>query len=167
MPGPGQKTQPQKRQKKLTEYAVQLREKQATRNNYGLRETQFRLYFNKALKFRGQTGMVLLQLLERRIDNVIFRAGLAKTRSQARQLISHRHFALNGTRVNVPSIMVKQGDLILAHKKETISVSEDTKPADWLKVDAKTMKITVERLPEEADLPIEFDTQKIIEFYSR
>lgn len=162
-----QQRAPQRRQKKVSEYGQQLQEKQKTRNAYGLREAQFRRYFEQASKFRGQTGMVLLQLLERRIDNVIFRAGLAKTRSQARQLISHRHFSLNGKRVNIPSIMVKVGDVIIAHKVSTITTEAEAKPAEWLKVDAKKAHITVKQLPEETDLPIEFDTQKIIEFYSR
>ncbi|HSX42019.1 MAG TPA: 30S ribosomal protein S4 [Candidatus Saccharimonadales bacterium] len=162
-----QQRAPQRRQKKQTEYAIQLGEKQKTRNAYELREKQFRGYFNQAAKFRGQTGTVLLQLLERRLDNAIFRAGLAKTRSQARQLVSHRHFRVNGKRVDIPSILVKVGDEIEAHKRTTITHEAELKPADWLKVDAKKATFKVERLPEEADLPIEFDTQKIIEFYSR
>ncbi len=167
--GPGQQQRaPQRtRQKKLTEYAVQLNEKQKTRNAYELREKQFRGYFNQAAKFRGQTGTVLLQLLERRLDNTIFRAGLAKTRSQARQLVSHRHFSVNGKRVNVPSILVKVGDEVAVNKKEKLTHEPDIKPADWLKVDSKKAAFTVTALPAESDLPIEFDTQKIIEFYSR
>ncbi len=166
--GQGQNRQTSgRRQKKLTEYGVQLKEKQRTRGAYGLRERQFRGYFTQASKFRGQTGIVLLQLLERRLDNVIFRAGLARTRAQARQFISHRHFAINGHRVTVPSMLVGSGEVITFKKSELISPLEEVKPAPWLKVDAKAGKISVNHLPSEADLPIEFDTQKIIEFYSR
>lgn len=158
---------PNRRQKKITEYGAQLQEKQKTRNAYELREKQFRLYFNRANKFRGQTGQVLLQLLERRLDNAIFRSGLAKTRAQARQMVSHRRFSLNGERVNIASIQLKPGDVVAACKPEAITAVPELKPADWLKVDDKKKAFTVKHLPEKADLPIEFDTQKIIEFYSR
>lgn len=156
----------QRRPRKLTEYGTQLVEKQKTRNAYGLREAQFRRYFSQAAKFRGKTGEMLLQTLERRIDNVLFRAGLTRSRAQARQLINHRHFTLNGRRVSIPSTLVNVKDVIAPHK--SYEAPEETQPiADWLKVDKKGNKVTVERLPEGADLPLEFDTQKIIEFYSR
>lgn len=162
-----QKTQQRGRQRKLTEYAIQLQEKQKTRNAYGLREAQFRRYFNAAAKFRGQTGTLLLQTLERRIDNVLFRAGIAKTRSQARQLVNHRHFKVNGQRVGIPSILVNEGDIIEPHKKGEVEFYPETMPVEWLKVDKKTAQVKILRLPGATDLPIEFDTQKIIEFYSR
>lgn len=158
---------PRGRQKKITEYGAQLLEKQKTRNAYGLREKQFRKYFDAASKFSGKTGTVLLQTLERRLDNVIFRSGLAKTRAQARQLVSHRHFVLNGTRVSIASILVKNGDVITPFKAGDVNYNPDVIEVDWLKTDKKSGKITVQRLPENGDLPIEFDTQKIIEFYSR
>lgn len=163
MPQPQQK----QRQRKITEYGQQLQEKQKVRRSYGMREAQFRRYFNTALKFRGQTGEMLLKGLESRIDNVLFRAGLAKTRPQARQLISHRHFSLNGKRITIASLQVKPGDVIKPVKKEEITLNQEIQKAEWLKVDPKTLAITVVRLPETTDLPIEFDTQKIIEFYSR
>lgn len=162
-----QQKQQRARQRKITEYGTQLQEKQKTRNAYGLREAQFRRYYNLAAKFRGQTGQMLLKNLESRLDNVLFRAGLAKTRAQARQLVSHRHFKLNGLRVSIPSIAVKVGDVIEPHKGGEIEFAPETTAADWLKVDKKTGKVTVTRLPEASDLPIEFDTQKIVEFYSR
>ncbi len=166
MPVTQQQKQQRVKQRKITEYGIQLQEKQKTRNSYGMREAQFRRYFNAATKFRGQTGMILLQTLERRLDNVLFRAGLVKTRRQARQLLSHRHFTHNGHRVSIASVLVKEGDIIAPYKAGSIEINTDITPADWLKVD-KTGHTTVKRLPKDTELPIEFDTQKIIEFYSR
>ncbi len=159
--------QKSRRPKKLTEYGQQLVEKQKTKRSYGMREKQFRRYFAIAAKFRGKTGEILLQTLERRLDNVVFRAGLATTRAQARQGISHRHFTLNGQRVSIPSILVNAKDVIAPHKTDDFVYNPEAAIADWLKVDKKTGKIVVERLPESGELPLEFDTQKIIEFYSR
>lgn len=157
----------QTRQRKLSAYGEQLQEKQKTRNAYGLREAQFRRYFNQAAKLRGQTGTMLLQTLERRLDNVIFRAGLAKTRAQARQMVNHRHFSLNGQRVGIPSILVKVGDVIEPYRDLTVELSENLQEISWLKLDKSGRRITIKELPQTVDLPIEFDTQKIIEFYSR
>ncbi len=162
-----QQQQQRTRQKKITEYGAQLQEKQRLRNNYGLREKQFRRYFTLASKQRGQTGRVLLETLERRLDNVLFRAGLALSRAHARQLVSHRHFRLNGHRVNIPSIMVSVGDKIEPHKKELVTIRPETVDMKWLDLDKKTMSVTVKSFPDESELPIEFDTQKVIEFYSR
>lgn len=159
----GQKSRP----KKLTEYGQQLVEKQKTKQAYGLRETQFRRYYNTAAKFRGKTGEMLLQTLERRLDNVLFRAGFAKTRAQARQLVNHRHIILNDVRVSIPSALVSVGDVMRPYKTTNLEFHPEAPEADWLKVDKKTGKIEVKRLPENTDLPIEFDTQKIVEFYSR
>lgn len=157
----------QRRQRKITEYGSQLQEKQRLRNNYGLREKQFRRYFGLASKHRGQTGKALLETLERRLDNVVFRSGLAQSRAHSRQLISHRHFMLNGSRVSIPSIIVNTGDIIEPYKKDGIEIRPETIDLEWLAVDKKALKITVQSLPSEAELPIEFDTQKVIEFYSR
>jgi len=159
--------QTQKRQKKISQYGTQLKEKQSLRNSYGLREEQFRRYFNIAAKFRGQTGMVLLQLLEIRLDNIIFRAGLAKTRAQARQMVSHRHIKLNGQRTSIPSIQVKKGDIVEPYKSGKFEILKEIKAPDFLKVDTKSGKIEVKRLPESDELPLEFDTQKVIEYYSK
>lgn len=167
MPVTQQQKQQRVKQRKITEYGQQLQEKQKTRNSYGLREAQFRRYFDAATKFRGQTGMILLQTLERRLDNVLFRAGLVKTRRQARQLLSHRHFTYNGKRISIASILVKEGDVITPYKIEKVEFNTDVTPADWLKTDKKTGQVTISYLPKESELPIEFDTQKIIEFYSR
>lgn len=172
MPAPQQPNKPggkptNARPKKITEYGQQLQEKQKVRNSYGLREAQFRRYFNQATHFRGQTGEMLLQKLESRLDNVIYRAGLAKTRAQARQLVSHRHIAVNGHRVSVPSLQVTEGDVITPYKVSTLTYNEESSVPKWLKLEKKTLAVTINHLPAMDELPIEFDTQKIIEFYSR
>jgi small subunit ribosomal protein S4 len=166
-PMTGQRPGGNRRQKKITEYGSQLQEKQRLRNNYGMREKQFRRYFELAAKFRGQTGRALLEQLERRLDNVLFRAGLATSRAQARQLVSHKHFRVNGKRVNIPSLTVSVKDIIEPVKKEGLSIRPEAGEYAWLDVDKKTLKVTVKSMPTESDLPIEFDTQKVIEFYSR
>ncbi|MEK7535333.1 MAG: 30S ribosomal protein S4 [Patescibacteria group bacterium] len=155
------------RRRKLTEYGVQLQEKQKTKQAYGLRERQFRLYFQSAAKNRSETGNTLLQTLESRLDNVIFRSGLAISRPQARQLISHRHFSLNGRRVSIPSILVRPGDNIVPHSLKTVHFTPEHGVSPWLDLNKKTLKVTVERLPNNEELPLEFDTQKIVQFYSR
>ena len=153
--------------KKVSDYGLQLKEKQKLRNTYGMRETQFKNFYVLASKFRGQTGQKLLEILEKRLDNVVFRAGLALSRPHARQLVSHRHFLINGVRVNIPSIIVKKGDVIEPYHKEAVTKNPNAGKIDWLKVDKKSNTIKVERDPETTDLPIDFDTQKIVEFYSR
>lgn len=165
----GQQQRPggSRRQKKITEYGSQLQEKQRLRNNYGMREKQFRRYFELASKFRGQTGRALLEQLERRIDNVLFRAGLASSRAHARQLISHKHFKVNGKRVNVASLTVSDNDIIEPVKKGDLSIRPEAGEYTWINVDKKTLAIKIKGSPAESDLPIEFDTQKVIEFYSR
>ncbi|OGD61083.1 hypothetical protein A3A71_02500 [Candidatus Berkelbacteria bacterium RIFCSPLOWO2_01_FULL_50_28] len=155
------------RKRKVTEYGTQLQEKQKARIAYGLREKQFRRYFNQAAKDKAQTGNSLLTLLERRIDNVVFRAGLVQSRAQARQLISHRHFKLNGRRINVASILVTVGDVIEPVSAKDLNLRQDISQTSWLKTDKKTLKVTVESFPSAEELPLEFDTQKIVEFYSR
>lgn len=160
-----QNTKPQ-RAKKLTDYGYQLKEKQSAKRSYGLNEEQFRKYYNAAAKFTGQTGVVLLTKLEKRLDNALYRAGFAISRAQARQLVSHRHVYVNGTRVSIPSIEVKQGDKIQLRDK--IELPEHTKcEVSWIKDDRKKRVFEVVSAPTQDDLPIEFDTQKIIEFYSR
>ncbi|MDO8650147.1 MAG: 30S ribosomal protein S4 [Candidatus Berkelbacteria bacterium] len=159
--------QQQQRRRKITEYGYQLQEKQKAKQAYGLREKQFHLYFASAAKNRSETGNTLLQILESRIDNVIFRSGLAISRPQARQLISHRHFALNGKRVSIPSILVKPGDVITPNTPKTVHFEAERGIAAWLDLNKKSLSITVERLPSADELPLEFDTQKIVQFYSR
>ena len=167
--GQGQQQRPggSRRQKKITEYGSQLQEKQRLRNNYGMREKQFRRYFELASKFRGQTGRALLEQLERRLDNVLFRAGVASSRAHARQLVSHKHFRVNGKRVNVASLTVSDGDVIEPVKKADLTIRPEAGEYTWILVDKKTFTIKIQGSPAESDLPIEFDTQKVIEFYSR
>jgi len=155
------------RQRKTSEYGEQLQEKQKARHAYGLSESQFSKYYKMAAKDRSQTGSTLLRHLETRLDNVIFRAGLSLSRAHARQLVSHKHFKLNGRRVSIPSIAVKAGDVIEPAKPSKIEFNKERLSANWLKVDKKPLKVTITELPAEADLPIEYDTQKIVEYYSR
>lgn len=154
------------RHKKLTEYGQQLVEKQKVRQAYGMREKQFRRYFNTAAKNRQQTGATLLATLERRLDNVIFRTGFALSRKQARQQVAHRHFKLNGLRVSVPSILVKIGDKI-SPVNDKMELLKDSEQLNWLKFNKKSREIEVVAVPDQEDLPLEYDTQKVIEFYSR
>lgn len=153
--------------KKVTEYGAQLQEKQKAKQMYGLRERQFERLYLTASKDKAQTGQTLLRMLESRVDNVLYRAGVASTRSQARQLISHRHFMLNGRRISIPSIAVNPGDKLEPYKIKGLEFKGDGTVNKWLTVDKKALKVTVERLPEGSELPLDFDTQKIVQFYSR
>jgi small subunit ribosomal protein S4 len=167
---PGQHGQ---RRSKATEYGLRLREKQKLRRIYGIVEKQFAGYFDKADHGKGVTGDVLLQLLERRLDNVVFRMGFARTRSEARQLVLHRHFLVNGKRVNVPSFLVHQGDVItVAEKSQSKAVFESSQevasrretPA-W--VEREGLTGTVKMLPEREAVTLPIEEQLIVEFYSR
>lgn len=159
--------------KKSSEYGLQLEEKQKTRFLFGISEKQFRNYFKKASKQSGETGQNLLRFLERRLDNVIYVSQFAVTRMQARQMVSHGHFLLNGRRVDIPSILVKPGDKIeLAPKVKNsplysgLEKLKDYSPK-WLKVDLKNVSTEVLSLPENDDLEKSVDSQLIVEFYSR
>lgn len=156
-----------KRPRKLSDYGQQLQEKQKTKRDYGLREKQFRRYFTEAAKNRAQTGQALLTLLEQRLDNVIFRAGLALSRPHARQMVSHRQWVINDHRVSVPSTQVKVGDKIVPAKGVNVEYRKDVNRPEWLTVSEKTKEIKVKRAPTNQELPIEYDSQKIIEFYSK
>ena len=171
---PGQHGQQQAR-KKVSEYGTQLREKQKARRIYGVLERQFRIYFEKADRQKGITGENLLVLLERRLDNVVYRLGLASSRTQARQLVRHGHFSVNGHRVDIPSFLVKAGNIISVNEgsKETPVIKENaeglatkTVPA-WLELNAADISGKVLRYPtrEEIDVPIQ--EHFIVELYSR
>ena len=161
---------------KLSDYAVQLREKQKVKRIYGLLERQFRSYYTKASTKRGNTGENLLQLLETRLDNVVYRMGFAVTRAQARQLVSHKAVVVNGRNVNLPSYSVKPGDEIAIHEraksqlrvKEALTVAEqmDLVPG-WIEVDSNKMSGVFKALPERADLPADINESLIIELYSK
>jgi small subunit ribosomal protein S4 len=161
--------------KKVGEYGKQLREKQKARRYYGVLEGQFKHYYEMAEKMEGITGANLLTLLERRLDNVVYRMGMAASRKEARQLVLHAHFTLNGKKVNIPSILVKAGDVIAV--KETSkdnakfkalaeSVATHTTPK-WLENDAKNLLTKVVALPARDDIDFEFEEQLIVELYSK
>jgi len=161
--------------KKLKEYGMQLREKQKAKRYYGMLERQFSNYFKKAEKAEGVTGANLLSLLERRLDNVVYRIGLADSRKEARQLVLHEHFTLNGKKVNVPSIIVKVGDVITvkgssrsSDKFKYLIDSLDTRiTPKWIDVDKDNAVATVTMLPTREDVDFPFEEQLIVELYSK
>ena len=159
--------------KKMGEYGVQLREKQATRRYYGVLEKQFKNYYDEAARKEGMTGENLLLLLERRLDNVVYRAGFGMSRRQARQLVLHRHFTVNGERVNIPSYLVKPGDVIAVHGsacdkiKENVELNSARPVPMWMSFDANDMKVTFNRLPERSEIDLDVEEQLIVELYSK
>lgn len=161
--------------KKLSNYGVQLREKQKVKRIYGVLERQFRKYFEIASKSKGVTGKVLLQLLERRLDNVIFRMGLGTSRAQARQVTRHNFVYVNAKRVNIPSYLVGREDVIQikakpqAEKKlrENLELSKDRSVPTWLEFSLKDLQAKVLRLPEKEDIPSTIQEQLIVELYSK
>ena len=172
---PGQHGQSKNRRSKLSNYGVQLREKQKVKRIYGVMEQQFRKYFKIASKSKGVTGKVLLQLLERRLDNVVFRMGLAISRAQARQIVRHNMIAVNARRVNIPSFLVDKDDVIQAKTKEkaqvklkdNLEVSKDRTVPSWLVMSAAEMSAKVLRLPEKDDIQTTIQEQLIVELYSK
>ena len=169
------KRQPKRSGRKVSEYGMQLKEKQKAKFIYGVLEKQFRAYYDKAKTMPGVTGENLLGLLERRIDNVVFRLGLASTRRQARQLVSHGHITVNGKRLDIPSALIKVGDVIgvkeksrgtalfkeIAESKNALNV-----PA-WLTADIENLSGSVTRFPNRDEIDIPVDEQAIVELYSR
>ena len=169
------KRQPKRSGRKVSEYGMQLKEKQKAKFIYGVLEKQFRAYYDKAKTMPGVTGENLLGLLERRIDNVVFRLGLASTRRQARQLVSHGHITVNGKRLDIPSALIKVGDVIgvkeksrgtalfkeIAESKNALNV-----PA-WLTADIQNLSGSVTRFPNRDEIDIPVDEQAILELYSR
>lgn len=165
------------RQSKPSMYATQLREKQKVRRMYGLLEKQFAKLMNEAGRKEGLAGENLLQLLERRLDNTVYRAGFATSRRAARQLVSHGHFELNGRRVDIPSIRVSAGDIIVVRAKSQKSgyfaqindVIANTVqgPLSWLKADVKKFKVEVTGLPKREEAEADINEQLIVEYYSR
>ncbi len=161
--------------KKPTDYALQLREKQKVRRMYGLLEGQFKRYFTLADRRKGVTGKNLLVMLERRMDNVVYRLGFTNSRSQARQLVLHGHFLLNGRRVNVPSYQVKEGDNIqIKEKSKKVPAIQEAQEAmarrgtpEWLELDEKNLQATVNTLPTREDITFPINEQLIVELYSK
>lgn len=165
-----------RRPSKPSQYALQLREKQKVKRLYGLLERQFSNLMKEANRKQGQSGEVLLQLLERRIDNAVYRAGFAPSRRAARQLVTHGHFMLNGRRVDIPSVRLRPGDefIVRDHSKETeyFKKIDDISPAPsatpgWLKVDRKKVAVTVTGLPTRDEAEPDINEQLIVEYYSR
>ena len=169
---PGQHGQSRK---KISNYGLQLREKQKLKRMYGIMEKQFRRYFKIASKSKGVTGRVLLQLLERRMDNLIFRLGLAVSHAQARQIVRHNFIYVNSRRVNIPSYLAEKDDIIelktseksLPKFKENLELSQDRSVPAWLEFDLAGLKAKVLRLPEKEDIPSTIQEQLIVELYSK
>ena len=170
---PGQHGQVKKR-KKQSEYGIQLQEKQKAKYTYGLREKQFRNLFTRASRKRGITGENLLKLIEARLDNVVFRLGIAPTRAGARQLVSHRHVVVNGSVVNIPSYSVREGDVVgVREKSKSLEVITESltsarySKSSWLEWDGSLMAGKFLNIPERTEIPENINEQLIVELYSK
>ena len=169
---PGQHGQ---RRGRLSDYATQLREKQKLRRTYGILEGQFRGYYQKADQIKGSTGENLLQLLETRLDNVVYRMGFGSSRSEARQLVRHKAVTLNGVKANVPSMKIKAGDVVAIHEKAknqlrikgAMDAAQNRGIADWLDVDAKKLEGIFKNVPERSDLSADINEHLVVELYSK
>lgn len=161
--------------RKISEYGIQLKEKQKAKFIYGIMEKQFRNCYHKAKKMPGIVGENILELLERRIDNVVFRIGLAKTRKQARQIVRHGHITVNGKRLNIPSALVYDGDVItVAEKSKANPFFKDLKESyrtvgvpEWIEANADTMSATIKRYPNRDEIDVPINEQAIVELYSK
>ncbi len=161
--------------KRTSDYAKQLRAKQKARRVYGILETQFRRYFGMAIKVPGVTGLTMLQILETRLDNIVFRLGYTANRAQARQIVNHGHFMVNGKKTNIPSAVLKAGDVITVREEskkngffmDIVQTSEKTNAAMWLERDLKNLSARVLRLPERGEIDGNLNEQLIVEYYSR
>lgn len=164
-----------KKGSKMSEYGIQLREKQKVKRIYGVLEKQFRLYFEKAERKPGAAGDNLITLLESRLDNVVYRMGFACSRKEARQLVRHNHFLIDGHKVNIPSYSVKQGEVIKvkddsrrsAKFKEIVEINEGKTPAAFTQVDMEKMEGTITAIPTKADIEIPIEEHLIVELYSK
>jgi len=169
---PGQATD---RRRRISDYGLQLREKQKVRRIYGVMEKQFRNYYKKAAGGKGATGENLLRLLERRLDNVVFRMGFGSTRAEARQLVSHKGILVNGKTVNVPSYQVRDDDQIEVREKakkqvriqNAVALAEQYGFVDWIEVDSNALKGVFKRVPDREDLPADINESLIVELYSK
>lgn len=163
------------KQQRLSDYGVQLREKLKLRYLYGILEKQFRRYFKEASRQKGSTGLSLLIILERRLDNVLYRAGFALTRAEARQMVSHKHVLVNGKIVNRPSYPVKVGDIVEVREKAkshariaaAIELASQRSLPEWFDIDSKAMSATMKRYPERDELPATINESLIVELYSK
>jgi small subunit ribosomal protein S4 len=160
---------------KFSEYSIQLREKQKLRRIYGVLEGQFRRYFQMADRAKGVTGETLLQLLERRMDNMVYRMGFATSRSEARQLVRHGHFSVNGRKVNIPSFLVKVGDVVavtersrkVARIQEALDLAQRRGVPDWLEVSPAEWSGRVKTIPVRQDLTMPINEKLVVELYSK
>jgi len=171
---PGQGGEQRAQRRRPSDYGLQLREKQKMRAIYGLLEKQFRRYIAAAMRASGVTGEVLMQLLERRLDNVVYRAGFAASRAEARQLVSHAHFTVNNGLVNIPSYQVRPGDVVKVKESDrTTAPFKQMKAAggrpipDWLTVEYDQFAATINALPTREQIDTAVDEQQVVEFYSR
>jgi len=163
------------RRGRLSDYGVQLREKQKVRRMYGVLEKQFSNYYKEAARLKGNTGENLLQLLETRLDNVVYRMGYASTRAEARQLVSHKAIVVNGSVVNIPSFTVKAEDVVSVREKSktqariiaALDLADQREKPLWVEVDNKKLEGTFKRVPDRADLSAEINEQLIVELYSK
>ena len=161
--------------RKVSEYGLQLREKQKAKFIYGVLEKPFRNYYKKADRMQGQTGANLMTILECRLDNVVFRMGLARTRKEARQIVDHKFVTVNGKQVNIPSYLVKAGDVIeikeknknIQRMKDIVEVTGGRLVPDWLEVDAEKLQGTVKELPSREQIDVPVDEMLIVELYSK
>lgn len=169
---PGQASE---RRRRISDYGLQLREKQKVRRIYGVMEKQFRNYYKQAAGAKGATGENLLRLLERRLDNVVYRMGFGSTRAEARQVVSHKGILVNGKRINVPSFQVGEADQIEVREQakkqvriqNAIALAEQYRFADWIEVDTNALKGVFKRVPDREELPSEINESLIVELYSK
>jgi small subunit ribosomal protein S4 len=169
---PGQHGQ---RRQRLSDYATQLREKQKLRRIYGILERQFRTYYQEASRIKGSTGEVLLQLLEGRLDNVVYRMGFSSSRSEARQLVRHNGVSVNGSRVNIPSYQVQPNDVVSINEKSraqlriqaAVDLAQQRGISDWIDVDVKKMQGVYKSRPERSELPADINEHLVVELYSK
>jgi small subunit ribosomal protein S4 len=163
------------RRTRVSDYSIQLREKQKVKRMYGLLESQFRKYFEEASRQKGRTGENLVKILERRLDNIVYRFGLAPSRKSARQLILHKHFRINGEPVTIPSYLLKSGDIVQVSERskqlrvihESMKRMKDDMIPQWLSLDKAALKGTFITVPERIDIPFNANEQLIVELYSK
>ena len=163
------------RRGRLSDYGIQLREKQKVRRTYGVLEKQFRGYYKLAARLKGATGENLLQLLENRLDNVVYRMGFGATRAEARQLVSHKSITVNGKTVNIASFQVSAGDVVAVREKaknqlriqQALTMAQQRADVEWVDVNSDKKEGTYKRVPDRADLPAEINENLIVELYSK
>ena len=165
----------QRRRGKASNYGIQLREKQKVKRIYGIREKQFRRYFSIASRSKGITGKILLQILERRLDNTVFQGHFAASRNESRQIVRHRHILVNGKVVNIPSYLIQEGDVVSAVQKEVCinrvrkntEISKERQFPNWIEFSQENLSLKILRLPEKEDIQLPVQEQLIVELYSK